>query len=121
MVNCDGRSYGILTLRPNWTLDFCRSSELRHWDAKKLGLLLINPVAVEKLARQEFAEITSRQEALQTIFPSLLDIFYHPIFDFFHENRLFQQPLLFARNIKGAHFGVGFDRSHHHLPKGAPL
>ena len=26
-----------------------------------------------------------------------------------------------SRNIKGAHFTVGFDRSHHHLPKGAPL
>ena len=26
-----------------------------------------------------------------------------------------------SRNIKGAHFAVGFDRSHHHLPKGAPL
>jgi hypothetical protein len=52
-------------------------------------------VAVEKLARHEFAEIASRQEALQMIFPSLLDIFYHPIFDFFQKNRLFQQlPLL---------------------------
>jgi hypothetical protein len=49
-------------------------------------------VAVEKLAQQEFAEIASRQEALQTIFPSLLNIFCHPIFDFFQENRLFQQP-----------------------------
>jgi hypothetical protein len=29
--------------------------------------------------------------------------------------------ILFARNIKGAHFAVGFDRLHHHLPKGAPL
>jgi hypothetical protein len=26
-----------------------------------------------------------------------------------------------SRNIKGAHFAVGFDRWHHHLPKGAPL
>jgi hypothetical protein len=52
----------------------------------------INPVAVEKLARHEFAEIASRQEALQTIFPSLLDIIYHLIFDFFQKNRLFQQP-----------------------------
>jgi hypothetical protein len=52
-------------------------------------------VAVEKLAHQEFAEIASRQEALQTIFPSLLDIFYHPIFDFSQENRLFQHPLIF--------------------------
>ena len=29
--------------------------------------------------------------------------------------------ILFPRNIKGAHFAVGFDCSHHHLPKGAPL
>jgi hypothetical protein len=48
---------------------------------------------VEKLAQREFSEITSRQEALQTTFPSLLDIFYHPIFDFFQKNRVFQQPL----------------------------
>jgi Amino acid permease len=51
--------------------------------------MLINPVAVEKLAHQEFAEIASRQEALQTIFPSLLDIFYHPIFNFFQKNRCY--------------------------------
>jgi hypothetical protein len=82
---------------------------------------LINPVAVEKLAHSEFAKITSRQEALQTIFLSLPDIFYHPFFDFFQKNRLFQQPLLLPRNIKGAHFAVGFDCSYHHLPKGAPL
>jgi hypothetical protein len=49
-------------------------------------------MAVEKLARYEFAEITSRQESLQSIFPSLLDIFYYPIIDFFQKNRLFQQP-----------------------------
>ena len=49
-------------------------------------------VAVGKLAHFKFAKTASRQEALQTIFPSLLDIFYHPIFDFFEKNRLFQQP-----------------------------
>jgi hypothetical protein len=54
--------------------------------------VVIRGVAVEKLALHEFAEIASRQEALQTIFPSLLDIFYHPIFDFFKKNRVFQQP-----------------------------
>jgi hypothetical protein len=53
-------------------------------------------VAVEKLPRHEIAEIASRQEALQTIFHSLLDIFYHLIFDFFLENRLFQQPRDFS-------------------------
>src|ERR1700751_4048213 len=54
--------------------------------------MLRTGVAVEKLAHSEFAKIGSRQEALQSIFPSLLDIFYHPIFDFFQKNRLFQQP-----------------------------
>jgi hypothetical protein len=53
-------------------------------------------VAVEKLAQLEFAKIGSRQEALQTIFLSLLDIFYRPIFDFFQKNRVFQQPPLFS-------------------------
>ena len=57
---------------------------------------MIIPVAVEKLAQREFAEIASRQEAPQTIFPARVDIFYHPIFDFFQKNRVFQQPPLFA-------------------------
>jgi hypothetical protein len=48
-------------------------------------------VAVEKLAHSEFEKIGSRQEALQTIFSSLLDIFYHPIFDFFQKKPSFQQ------------------------------
>jgi hypothetical protein len=61
-------------------------------------------VAVEKLAHSEFAKIGSRQEALQTIFPSLLDIFYHLIFDFFLENRLFQQPPLLPTVILLAAF-----------------
>jgi hypothetical protein len=39
-------------------------------------------VAVEKLALHELAKIASRQEAPETIFPSLLDIFYHPNFGF---------------------------------------
>ena len=57
------------------------------------------PVAVEKVARPDFAEIASRQEALETIFPSLLDIFYHLSFDFFQRNRLFQQPCLLSTVI----------------------
>ena len=61
--------------------------------------MMIVPVAVEKLAHSKFEKIGSRQEALQTIFLSLLDIFYRPIFDFFRENRLFQQPPLFATSI----------------------
>ena len=48
-------------------------------------------MAVEKLAQFDFAKTASRQEALQTIFPGLLDIFYHAIFDFFQKDRLFQQ------------------------------
>ena len=55
----------------------------------------INPVVVEKLAHFDFAKTASRQEALSAIFPSLLDIFYHPIFDILKKNRVFQQtPLL---------------------------
>ena len=56
-------------------------------------------MGVEKLAHSEFEKIGSRQEALQTIFLSVLDIFYPPISDFFQKNRLFQQPLLFAPSI----------------------
>ena len=56
-------------------------------------------MAVEKLAHFDFAEIASRQEALQTIFPGLLDIFYHQIFDSFLKNRLFQQPQDFPTPI----------------------
>ena len=37
---------------------------------------------VEKLIRERFAEIGSRQEALQTIFSALIDIFHLPIFRF---------------------------------------
>jgi hypothetical protein len=44
--------------------------------------VVINPVAVEKLAHFDFAKTALRQEALQTIFPSLLDILNRPIFDF---------------------------------------
>jgi hypothetical protein len=53
------------------------------------GLLVIRGVAVEKLAHFEFAEIASRQEAVQSC-SSLLDIFYHPNFDFLQKMRVFQ-------------------------------
>jgi hypothetical protein len=72
---------------------------------------VIIPVAVEKLAYSEFAKIGSRQEALETIFPSLLDIFYHPIFDFFQKNRLFQQPPLFSTVIATVPFQKLEDQS----------
>jgi hypothetical protein len=68
-------------------------------------------VAVEKLAHSEFTKIGSRQEALQTIFPSLLDIFYHPTFDFFQKNRVFEQPPLFSTVIQQR--GVSQARSTH--------
>ncbi len=57
-------------------------------------------LAVEKLAHHKFIETASHQEALQTIFLSLLNIFYHPIFDFFQKNRLFQQPQDFSTRIR---------------------
>jgi hypothetical protein len=57
---------------------------------------VIIPVAVEKLAHFDFAKIASRQEALQTIFSSLLDISYHPISDLFQKNRVFQQPRMLS-------------------------
>jgi hypothetical protein len=61
--------------------------------------MLINPVAVEKLASEKSAKIKTRQEAPQTIFSSRLDIFYLPIFAYFEKKGLFQQPLLFAPAI----------------------
>src|ERR1035437_7599987 len=33
----------------------------------------------------------------------------------------FVMNIAISRNIKGAHFAVGCDCPHHHLPKGAPL
>jgi len=77
-------------------------------------------VAVEKLAHFDFAEIASRQEALQPISSGLLDIFYHPIFDFFWKNRLFQQPPLFAtvirKNLSVSDNGCQLNRSLQHHP-----
>jgi hypothetical protein len=50
--------------------------------------MLINPVAVEKLAYSEFAKIGSRQGALQTIFP-VSWTFSVTRFRFFSENPTF--------------------------------
>jgi hypothetical protein len=47
-------------------------------------------VADERLTRFDFAKTASRQEALLTIFASLLDIFDHLISDFFSEKPTFQ-------------------------------
>ena len=41
----------------------------------------------------------SRQEALQTIFPLRLNIFYHPNFRFLQKKRVFQQPQDFSTSI----------------------
>ena len=72
------------------------------WAGLDVDAVSLDPrtgVAVEKLAHFDFAKTASHQEALQTIFPSLLDIFYHPIFDFFQKDRLFQQPQDFSTLI----------------------
>jgi hypothetical protein len=66
-------------------------------------------VAVEKLAHQEFAEIASRQEALQTIFLRRLDIFYHPFSEVFQKTRVFQQPPLFSTPISKHVYFVCFE------------
>jgi len=54
--------------------------------------MLRTGVAVEKLSSRKTAEIRSRQEALRTISPPRLDIFYHPNFGFLRKKRVFQQP-----------------------------
>jgi hypothetical protein len=58
--------------------------------------MLINPVAVEKLASEKSEKIKTRQEALQTIFFDHLDIFYPRISTCFRKKGVFQQPPLFA-------------------------
>jgi hypothetical protein len=59
--------------------------------------VVVRAAAVEKLAHQEFAEIASRQEALQTISPNLLDIFYHPIFNFFPKTDFFNSHSIYQQ------------------------
>ena len=56
-------------------------------------------MGVEKLAVQKFAEITSRQDALQTIFSVRLDIFYPPNLPRFLKYRVFQQSSDIATTI----------------------
>ena len=63
------------------------------------GLLVITPVAVEKLASEKFAKLKTRLEAPQTIFSSRLGIFYLPISADFKQKGLFQQPRLFSTVI----------------------
>jgi hypothetical protein len=60
-------------LQPRSGNDYSRHCAVQA-SGDRSWLLAITRVAAEKLAQREFAEIASRQEALQTIFPSLLDI-----------------------------------------------
>jgi hypothetical protein len=55
--------------------------------------VLINPVAIEKLASEKCPRIKTRQEAPQTICSGRLDIFYLPISAYLEKKGLFQQPL----------------------------
>ena len=48
------------------------------------------PVAVEKLDSEKSAKTITCQEALETIFPGRLDIFYLPISANFEKKGLFQ-------------------------------
>jgi hypothetical protein len=56
--------------------------------------MLINPVAVEKLAPEKSAKIKTRQEALQRIFFDHLDIFYPGISTSLRKKGVFQQSRL---------------------------
>jgi hypothetical protein len=53
-----------------------------------------SPVAVEKLLPTKFAKIKSRQDALQTTFSILVDIFYPLLGMVFSKEGVFQQPRL---------------------------
>jgi hypothetical protein len=82
----------------NYDLGSVLTADIRQ--GQTFGLVVITGVAVEKLAEFDFAEIASRQEAPQTIFPSLLDIFYHRIFDYLQKDWLFQQPPDLSTSIR---------------------
>jgi hypothetical protein len=62
----------------------------------RVRLVVVRPVAVEKLASEKSAKIKTRQEALQTIFFDDLDIFYPRISTCFGEKGVFQQPRLLS-------------------------
>ena len=66
---------------------------------RTLRLVVMIPVAVEKLASKKSGKIRTRQEAPQTIFSSRPDIFYLAISAYFEKKGLFQQPLLFPPSI----------------------
>jgi hypothetical protein len=68
----------------------------------RMRLLVIMPVAVEKLAPEKSAKIKPRQEALQTIFFDHLDISYPGISTCLRKKGGFQQSRLFSTSIPSA-------------------
>jgi hypothetical protein len=60
-------------------------------------------VAVEKLLPAKFAKIKSRQDAPQSIFSVRLDISIPQILAVWDEDRVFQQPRLFATVVRMLH------------------
>jgi hypothetical protein len=64
-----------------------------------MRLLVVRPVAVEKLAPERSAKIKTRQEALQTIFFDHLDIFYPGISTCLRKKGVFQQSPLLSTSI----------------------
>jgi hypothetical protein len=71
----------------------------------RVRLLVVIPVAVEKLAPEKSTKIRTRQEAPQTIFSGRLDIFHLPISGHLKKKGVFQQPPLFSTPIlPTAHF-----------------
>ncbi len=68
---------------------------------------------VEKLTCKKVTEFGSRQEALQTICVTPLDIFSLPILGFPRGNRLFQQPHVFV--------STGIDQIRGLQNKGLPM
>src|SRR6266481_4456403 len=83
--------------------------------------MLINPVAVEKLVFCDKSQKSVDRKCLGDWEKSFVVLPDANRFLQISSERVLQQPLRFPRNIKGAHFAVGFDCSHHHLPKGAPF
>jgi hypothetical protein len=60
--------------------------------------VVVRAAAVEKLAHQEFAEIASRQEALQNDFPQSPRHFLSPDFQLFSEKPTFSTATAFINS-----------------------
>jgi hypothetical protein len=78
-------------------------------------------VAVEKVGFPEKSQKSGDRKCLGDSEKAFIELPDAKQFLRNRSERVFQQPQGLSRNIKGAHFAVGFDRLHHHLPKGAPL